>query len=626
MAEHLLRQIHQGEGSVLAWLDGKQNQSLFRREQVRQVLSLLSDESPENFLRSVRDVLSSPDVRFHLKHLVLEILGQLDEAPTGLLDYLIALIGDEYWKPHILGTVFAWHEQYVRTLVDRGIVRDWLHSPDRGDINLALGLLRSVNEPCGDMVATILEPLVTKGGEWLQWIRNVLPFEPESDSAGLFELRLKLARRGLVREFVNWPKLAESHSGRVIQLIEAVASTWDTRSEDKDSPQPRPRANRAGLEGWTREDLTAIKAAARRNPEVAWDSLMAYVERLTAIEFNRYDANLREWQDTDPFQDGSPTIGIRGGLVAVLWEAGGAMAEHHPDALMSRTHAPRERLGHHATDTPGRICPFAKGICRRGANWLLRDTRRFAIGPGDREPKWMPAARVIKALSPHCSDGTFQELEEKITRYHSPDERSQPCRVLAAVLADGLLRGLVRPRPAFPTPGLVRGQAQPAHRRAHRRARAEVCPIPAGGIPDERSHYRGKGHVASAPRDCSISATRRGSALSRARESRTSATRAGGKWPLTTSPSPQLRCSPTIWLGRPGVSPNASRGWLSDSRMMSIASTCTQSFRVLRPPSRRMSPTARSDRGNQPDIRQSKRSWQRSRSETRVIWPARSAG
>jgi len=44
---------------------------------------------------------------------------------------------------------------------------------------------------------------------------------------------------------------------------------------------------------------------------------------------------------------------------------------------------------------------------------------------GRHEPEWSPAARLIRALSPHCSIAVFHELEQTILRYHSPQEKRE---------------------------------------------------------------------------------------------------------------------------------------------------------------------------------------------------------
>ncbi len=100
IADCLLREINQGEGSVKNWLGAKDKQSLFRREQLRQVLSLLSDESPTEFLNNAKALLSNAGIRFHLKHLTLEVIGQIEEPSQQLCDYMLELLADDYWSSH----------------------------------------------------------------------------------------------------------------------------------------------------------------------------------------------------------------------------------------------------------------------------------------------------------------------------------------------------------------------------------------------------------------------------------------------------------------------------------------------------------------------------------------------
>ncbi|MFE8993601.1 hypothetical protein ACFYMI_38435 [Streptomyces collinus] len=68
------------EESLVAFHTGGE-QELFRRGQLRQVLDHLRDLDPERFAEEVEALLTSPDIRYHLKHLTLAVLRNLD-APT----------------------------------------------------------------------------------------------------------------------------------------------------------------------------------------------------------------------------------------------------------------------------------------------------------------------------------------------------------------------------------------------------------------------------------------------------------------------------------------------------------------------------------------------------------------
>jgi len=66
LARRLTEQVTLGRQTVLGWLLSS-DQSLLRREQLRLLLTLLHDESSVQFIQSIRDILFSNDVRFHLR-------------------------------------------------------------------------------------------------------------------------------------------------------------------------------------------------------------------------------------------------------------------------------------------------------------------------------------------------------------------------------------------------------------------------------------------------------------------------------------------------------------------------------------------------------------------------------
>ena len=281
VADRQLRQIYQG-ASICDWLGQKSAQSLFVREQLRYMLSLLCDESPDHFLREIGHILAAPDVRFHLKHLVLEILSQIEHPSRELLDYLVRLLGNEPMKLHVLETVFGGRQQFVLALVDRGIIQGWLASQQLELVHTALWLLRSVNEQCGDTIASLLGSYVAQGEEWCKKILWTLPIGTRGDSEKAFELRLRLARKGHADGLVDWSRLAKEFPCRAIQLIEAVLSTCDPDGAGNDRSASGPtRDPHSRLEHWLTDDVKTLVEVAGQHSAYTWDMLMPHVVRLT---------------------------------------------------------------------------------------------------------------------------------------------------------------------------------------------------------------------------------------------------------------------------------------------------------------------------------------------------------
>ena len=63
-------------------------------------------------------------------------------------------------------------------------------------------------------------------------------------------------------------------------------------------------------------------------------------------------------------------------------------------------------------------------------SWLCTDPELLSTGGGHEEPRWLPARRMVEALSPHCSAEALARLEGVLLGYHEPREREDARRCL----------------------------------------------------------------------------------------------------------------------------------------------------------------------------------------------------
>jgi len=417
IASRVVREIHTENRDICVWLGTRNQQSLFRREQLRQALCLLADESPDRFLNTIKVIIANDDIRFHLKHLCLEVTGQLDASGENLLAYLKELLVADEWKEHILGTVFARHAVFVGLLIESGVIPEWLETDKWRDS--ALWLLRTVREGMPDAITATLRPYMDRGEEWVRRVLACLPWNAQDDSDAMFELRLELARRGVFQDVVDWEKLCPD---RKMRLLDAVISRWNPEDVSIEF-LGELRNQRSRFQNWTDRDMVALLKSARELPEQTWNLLVPHISRL-APECDEPAGTLEFWQDGTRHGISQNRESVPHGLIRIMVEAGRCMARDNGAGFWERTallrslkspviqyllvevyaHLPEEMASH--------------TIC-----WLLEDDARLRIGSGEMEPEWSPAARLIKALSPHCDIGLFHQLEETIINYHSPNER-----------------------------------------------------------------------------------------------------------------------------------------------------------------------------------------------------------
>ncbi|PKL38656.1 MAG: hypothetical protein CVV41_22415 [Candidatus Riflebacteria bacterium HGW-Riflebacteria-1] len=415
IAERLLLKIYDGSGTVESWLGPLEKQSLFRREQLRQVMTLLADESPLDFFSAVKEILESANVRFHLKHLVLEMIGQLDEVKKDTGNYCLALLSQAYWKDHLFETVFLGHQSWVSFLLNAGKISEWLYASEESFSNLALWLLRSVAEHIPDQVTLILNPAVEKGGDWPSRVLNSICWKESDDSEQMFELRLQLARIGHVKDYVNWEVICSKHPLRAIRLIEAVFSTWEVEKKEQ------TKRKKSRLERWYDRDLEALNGVVKSYPTQTWDYLMPHVERLTSFRIENYEPRLEKWQEGH-FEN--KETDICRGVVELLILSGQAMGANQPEELIARTALLEKSISHVVQEIIlAAFTCISTAYADIAIKWLLTDSTRFRLGSGYYEPEWLPAVRLVTAISPHCSEGLFKQLEESILHYHAPEER-----------------------------------------------------------------------------------------------------------------------------------------------------------------------------------------------------------
>ena len=142
-------------------------QRLFRRAQVRQILLYLRDTEFDRYIANLKEVLTSPDVRFHIKQVVLALLADLSEPVKREWDVVSCLAGRDFSGSVTRQTWMTVRRPAWFRLVDSlGLVQQWLDDPDEAFVDQAVLLLRVIQRELPDRVAELVEPYVGKSERW----------------------------------------------------------------------------------------------------------------------------------------------------------------------------------------------------------------------------------------------------------------------------------------------------------------------------------------------------------------------------------------------------------------------------------------------------------------------------
>jgi hypothetical protein len=176
-------------------------QHLFRRAQVRQILVHEREADFTRYLADLRSLLTSPDIRFHLKQVVFGLLAQLSVPTEDEWHILSSLIGN----PEDAFTNEVWRTLHGSTpwflLLDSlGIVRYWLADPSEECVNRAVMLLSSVQKQLPDRVAELVEAYVGASTEWNKRLVYLAQWADVSAGRRFFDLFLLLIDQGILDE------------------------------------------------------------------------------------------------------------------------------------------------------------------------------------------------------------------------------------------------------------------------------------------------------------------------------------------------------------------------------------------------------------------------------------------
>ena len=424
--------------TVASFLNASE-QHLFRRAQVRQVLTYLRDADFDRYVQELRALLSDAGIRPHLKDLALALLAEVtdpreeewaiwDEWMTPALasaddtPYLDKLSARAWQR---FRTAPLWFEFADR----RGVVERWLASDNSHLVDtVAADYLRIHQRHAPERVAVLLAPYADRGGPWALRLRWLMQWANLHGSRRFFDLFLRLVENGVLDE-ARGP-------------IAMNSTFWDiphTLGEHRPEWVPEVLACRL------RRRLAVIRAAGEElrhgaildDARGASDMFLVSAERAPAAFVKHVLPVVLEMSDTSATGDEPPrhdqvwTWLVRtshpdgedaclSGLAAAL----AALAHNETNDLQDVIADLRSRNTHVSNHL---LLALYRGGAARYADeavaLLCAEPWRFECGFSD-SPRWC-AIETIRVAVPHCSAKNRERLEGVILRYVSPYERTK---------------------------------------------------------------------------------------------------------------------------------------------------------------------------------------------------------
>lgn len=444
LAELWLERLRKDHLNIHAWLSPMDEQSLLRRSQLRQLLTVMRDDDPGQFLQAVQDILKTPQVRFHLKQLTLQFIGFLTDPNPDEVTFIADLLEIAEWRDAVEVQVLLGHPAWFRALDKMNIWERWLQSDESWRVDLSLRVFRFVSEDIADRLAELLSPVVDRSDTWLRRIGSTLGFTADHDSPKLFQLRLRLVRCGCPdrAELFLSEQLLHRDPQWLVDLV-AAALARDRDCEDK-AQRERITRNEYWPYWIPHSEAKTLLSAAEIVPRYFWEQLFPFVH--AAIEANPLE---RHFVDYPPFLGDElwqkalyrhEHGGVRP-LPELLSVAGGKWASNDLPGLTAALEPFLQHPSRTMQQVIGTLWLSAPdGAADIAMEWLLENTDRFRLGCFGEDTTWRLARNILLRFAALCSDKVYARLETVLLSHYSAPERLR----FRHRIGDGVTSGLRR--------------------------------------------------------------------------------------------------------------------------------------------------------------------------------------
>ncbi len=414
------------------------DQLLFRRAQLRQVLVYLRDGDRKRYLANLHQVLNSPKIRPHLKLLALELVASVPDPSEEefailrpFLDSELSYRRDKANNPARIVSR-AWDVFFSsRTLffvADKvSLVRDWLHSPDAWLNDLAVTYLRWQLPQHADRVAELVESFESHP-DWHPRFQLLVERGDLETGRRYFDLVLRLLKSGIL-DSVKAPFHSSGGFWTTVAGLAKAQPTWAAElgacwlDRQVVRAHAAPGSPDADIQLDDDCGIDDLAEAAEKSPTAILEHVLPAV--LRTVEALPYDLKTDSltWDRVWSGRYRSDDLDLPEAFLQAVKTAFASISANLPEALRPYINA----LANLEFDTANSLL-FAAYQCHpqhfanEALTLLASDPRRLHCAL--RGSGYWRARGLIEACSPHGSEEVFRKIESVVVNFAPEDERT----------------------------------------------------------------------------------------------------------------------------------------------------------------------------------------------------------
>lgn len=425
---------------LLKFLGNRDQQHLFRRDQVRQILLYERDAERDRYLSDLEALLTSSDVRFHLKKVVLAVLAVVDDPTKEEWEIIASLmskssdpITQQVWG--VLRSSVLWFQQ----LDSLGIIEQWLRDESKERIEQTVTLLSFMQRHIPDRVAELVEPLIGVSEAWNFRLLSFIQGAELSVSRRFFDFFWRLINEGIFdqprgindynRDF--WMKiysLPQQHPDWASEAISCYLNRYLNISIS--AGQPNLFDRNSGALPQNQFDERILRESARKAPKAFIKYLFPFMLRV--MELTSKQENNPPWVDSVwYYRFYGKGYDIHHVLLSEMEVALSNLAGNHPEdfSLLAE-----QQLRNSNFETIQFLLIRAytangKRFADEAIDYLCEQPARLETGylicsRNSRAARYWATRQLIEATTLNCSEEKLVKLQAVILNYYSRYEKT----------------------------------------------------------------------------------------------------------------------------------------------------------------------------------------------------------